>query len=183
MNCLIRGMCGHICDRLNISRSDFQNNMAVSMIFKMCICVLRLVFVTIPSPKPSRSMGLKPASNKPSENQSLSLSIYDLVTVYDGSSTSESGSSPPRKTWFPNINLSPFKKNQKIFIWNAQSTANGHNYEIKTQVTKWKIKHKSTNGTQVTKWKIKQVNKWNNLILLALSLSLSVCLSLSLCLA
>ena len=45
------------------------------MIFKMCTCVLRLVFVTIPSPQPPRSMGLKPGSNKPSESESLSLSL------------------------------------------------------------------------------------------------------------
>ena len=74
MNCLIRGRCGHICDRLHISRSDFQN-MAVSMIFKMCTCVLRLVFVTTPSPQLPRSMGLKPGSNKPSESESESLSL------------------------------------------------------------------------------------------------------------
>ena len=75
MKCLIRGRCGHIWDRLNISRSDFQNNMAVSMIFKMCTCVLRLVFVTTPPPpQPPRSMGLKPGSNKPSK-PSLSVCL------------------------------------------------------------------------------------------------------------
>ena len=53
MNCLIRGRCGQICERLNRSRSDFQNDMAVSMIFKMGTCLLRLAFVTItPPPSP-----------------------------------------------------------------------------------------------------------------------------------
>ena len=71
MNRLIRGKCGYICDRLNISRSVFQNNMAVSVIFK---CVHVGVCDDRVPPTPC-SMGFKPGSNKPSESLSVCLSV------------------------------------------------------------------------------------------------------------
>ena len=71
MNRLIRGKCGYICDSLNISRSVFQNNMAVSVIFK---CVHVGVCDDRVPPIPC-SMGFKPGSNKPSESLSVCLSV------------------------------------------------------------------------------------------------------------